>query len=368
MYLKDIEIKNFRNLKDVRLSFNPKVNIILGKNAQGKTNLLEAIWLLSGNKSFRGAGDREIVSFEESGYFVGGSFEENGQEITLKIGCNALHDKVQKKVYRNGKTFSTSRSLLSAAAMTVFSPDDLELIKSGPAIRRNYCDILLAGIFPAYAKTLSRYNRIVMQKNALLRDEAPQEDIEIWSSQQAVFGASVIKSRLELIKRLLPFAQKSFFDMAGKTETLDISYKCTICEDAEKDEKQIAEIFSDKLSQNAFKERAAGSCLYGPHRDDLLIEINGNDARQFASQGQQRSAVLALLLAKTELIRSYSGKAPIVLLDDVMSELDEGRQKYLLERIEDFQVFITCCQDELFKGGSNKKTFMVSQGVICEKE
>ena len=367
MILKSIEIKNFRNLKDVSLSFNPKVNIIYGKNAQGKTNLLEAIWLLSGNKSFRGANDRELAHFNEDSFFIGGVFENDGEESVLKIGTSILGEKATKKVYKNGKTFASSRALLGCAQMTVFSPDDLTLIKDGPAGRRNYCDIILASLFPAYAKTLNRYNRIVMQKNALLRDEAPFEQIEIWSSQQALFGASVTKSRSELIKRLLPYAKKSFYDMAGKTEELSIEYQSTVCEETEILEREIAEKFSEKLKINSYKESAAQSCLYGPHRDEILIKINGKDARQFASQGQQRSAVLALLLAKTELIREQTKKAPLVLLDDVMSELDQGRQKYLLERIDDFQVFITCCQDELFKK-SDKQTFFVENGRIEKKE
>lgn len=368
MFLKSVEIKNFRNIRSASLSFHPKVNVILGRNAQGKTNLLEAIWLLSGNKSFRGASDREFIAFEKSGYFIGGSFLDGDEEIPLRIGCEISGEKTQKKVVRAGKNYSSSRALLGAVPMTVFSPDDLELIKSGPVNRRNFCDSLLCMLFPAYAKSLSRYHRIVMQKNVLLREEAEASAIEIWNSQQALFGASVIKSRIELLKRLLPFAQKCFYDMAGQTEALSVNYHTTVCENADIEESELCSIFEKKLSENVLKEKAAGCCLYGPHRDDLEVLINGRDVRQFASQGQQRSAVLALLLAKTELLRAQTGKTPIVLLDDVMSELDEGRQQYLLERIEDFQVLITCCQDEIYKSGKNKKTFTVSGGKITEKE
>ena len=368
MHLKTVEIKNFRNLEDVCLNFSPNVNIILGKNAQGKTNLLEAIWLLSGNKSFRGALDRDLINFNSKNYFIGGLFEEDGENKTLKIGCEINGDKVNKKVSNNGKNYKTSRALLSGAIMSVFSPDDLELIKSGPSVRRNYLDVLLCSLFPAYAKTLSRYNRIVMQKNALLRDGANQSDIDIWNSQLALFGASVIKSRVELLKRLLPYSKKSFFEMAGEKESLDIIYNCSVCENPDIDEGEISAAFLKKIEENSFKERGSEQCLYGPHRDDLAILINGSAARLFASQGQQRSAVLALLLAKTALLKNMSGKAPIVLLDDVMSELDEGRQRYLLEKIEDFQVFITCCQDELFKDSKNTQKFIVNDGKIEKKE
>lgn len=366
MYLKTVELKNFRNIESAVLHFHPKVNIILGKNAQGKTNLLEAIWLLSGNKSFRGAQDREFAAFDKQSFFIGGNFICEDEQFKLTLGCDVSGSKPIKKIVRGEKSYSSQRALLGAAPMTVFSPDDLELIKAGPINRRNYCDSLLCMIFPAYAKSLSRYNRIVSQKNALLRDEAKSENIEIWNEQLAIFGASVIKSRIELLKRLLPFSQKSFFDMAG--EKLDIKYSCNICENADIDEKELSRLFLEKIQQNSFKEESAGSCLYGPHRDDLEIFINGKDARQFASQGQQRSVVLALLLAKTQLLKNHTGKTPIVLLDDVMSELDSGRQKYLLEKIENFQVFISCCQDELFSSSAEKSTFLVSGGKIEKKE
>lgn len=366
MILTNAYIKNFRNISETALSFHPQVNIILGKNAQGKTNLLEALWLFSGNRSFRGSSDREFIGFDETSYFISAKFLRDGEESIFKIGCELNGDKITKKVVKNEKAYKTSSCLLGAVPMTVFSPDDLTLIKEGPSKRRNYCDVLLSTLFPTYSKTLSRYNRIVMQKNALLKDEAPLSQIEIWNEQLALFGASVIKSRVELLKRILPYAQKSFNEMSGSREELKIEYKCSFLENPDIEENEIAAILSQKLNDNFYKESAAKSCLYGPHRDDLLVLINGRDSRLFASQGQQRSAVLALLLSKTELIKNHSGKAPIVLLDDVMSELDAGRQSYLLEKIEGFQVFITCCQDEIFKEGKNKKTFYVENGEIRE--
>lgn len=368
MYLKTVEIRDFRNIESAVLQFSDDVNIILGKNAQGKTNLLEAIWLLSGNKSFRGAQDREFCSFGKQNFFVGGRFENEGDEFKLTLGCDTSGAKPQKKVVRGEKAYSSARALLGAAPMSVFSPDDLELVKAGPSGRRNYCDALLSTLFPSYAKTLSRYNRIVSQKNALLKSGAAQSELEIWNEQLTLFGASVIKSRCELIKRLLPYAQSNFSEMTQQKEELDVKYSCTICEDTELSEAEIKELFLKKISENAFKEQAAESCLYGPHRDDIEFFINGNNARQFASQGQQRSVVLALLLSKTSLIKNHTGKTPIVLLDDVMSELDSSRQSYLLNKIKDFQVFITCCQDEIFEKSKNKATFIVENGKFTKKE
>lgn len=367
MYLKRIEIKNFRNLEQVSLDFDKNVNIILGKNAQGKTNILEAIYALSGNKSFRGAGDRELFNFSSENYFISGIFNDDEENLEIKIGAEK-GESIKKNVVRNEKVYKSQRALVGAAPMTVFSPDDLELIKDGPVNRRNYCDLLISTLFPFYLKTLSRYNRILSQKNAVLKSEENNKNLEIWNEQLALYGASIIKSRVELLKRLVPYVKNIFFEMAGEKEEIDISYKCNITENLDLEEQEIRNLILEKLNQNSFKEINAKNSLYGPHRDDIFIEIKKKDARQFASQGQQRSAVLALLLAKTELIKKESGKTPIILLDDVMSELDDTRRNYLTEKIKGFQVFITCCQDELYKDSKQKTTFIVENGKIEKKE
>ena len=213
MFFKKLEAKGFRNLSSLSLEFSENVNIIFGENGQGKTNLLEAIWLLSGNKSFRGAQDREFFNFDSENFFIGAEAFDGEKDFLIKIGAQngAL---VSKKVVLKDKAYKSARALLGALPMTVFSPDDLEIIKAGPSERRNYCDLLLATLFPFYSKTLSRYNRILAQKNAALKSDFP-ENAEIFNEQLAIFGASVIKSRIELIKRLTPYAQKCFFDMAG---------------------------------------------------------------------------------------------------------------------------------------------------------
>lgn len=362
MFLKEIEIKGFRNLCDISLKFSEKTNIILGENAQGKTNLLEAIWLLSGNKSFRKAGEKDFFCFEKQNYFIGGKAYDREKEVSVKIGAQN-GSTVTKKVVKDEKIYKSSRALLGSLPMTVFSPDDMELIKSGPSERRNYCDVLLSTLFPSYLKTLSRYNRILAQKNAVLKSENP-ENTDIFSEQLAVYGASIVKSRTELLKRLLPYAQKCFYDMAGEKETLSAEYVCSFIENTDIEEEQIKQSFLKRMEENSFKEKIAKASLYGPHRDDLEILINGKQAKSFASQGQQRSAVLALLLAKTELIEKQTGKTPIVLLDDVMSELDLSRRNYLSQKIENFQVFITCCQQE-FEIKEGKK-FLTYDGKIQE--
>lgn len=362
MYLKTLQIRDFRNLKAKKYEFCENVNVLLGKNAQGKTNILEAIYLLSGHRSFRGSLDKEMIAFNESGYFISGEFDGE-EDKTLKLSVLESGGTLKKKVVCDQKEYKSARAFLSQVPMTVFSPDDLVLLKQGPSNRRDFCDELISTLFPSYAKTLSRYNRIVSQKNALLKDEAPLYEIEIWNEQLSLFGASVLKSRIELLKRLSPTAKKCFFDMAGEKESIEFSYICGFCDDTQKSESEIAADLLKKINDNAFKEQAAGSCLYGPHRDDIEIKINGKDARIYASQGQQRSAVLSLLLAKTELIKSQTGKTPIVLLDDVMSELDDVRRSYLFEKIQGFQVFITCCQDEL-TAKYDKKLFNVIGGEL----
>lgn len=360
MILKELVVRNFRNLEAVDLYFDDKLNVFTGQNAQGKTNLLEAIYLLSGSRSFRGGSDADLICFDFPGFFLSGEFEQE-EKSNLRLACFWEGTQLRKKAVRDGKAFRSSRALLGVVPMTVFSPDDLDLIKAGPAGRRDYCDVLLSALFPSYAATLNRYQRIVSQKNRLLRDGHVGE-VDIFNIQQARFGASVTQSRRLLLERLLPFARQSFYEMAGQIEQLDIRYHSTVTEHFS-DEKQLFSAFLKKLSENHQKEALAGASLYGPHRDDLEITVNGKPARAFASQGQQRSAVLALLLARTALLHRHTGRAPLVLLDDVMSELDERRQQYLLEHIDAFQVFITCCQDSFGLHGRGSR-FVVKNGQV----
>ncbi len=364
MYIKALTLNNFRNIESCTVYFENAVNVIVGKNAQGKTNLLEAIYLLSGSKSFRGAAEREMVSFGKKSFFIGASFFDREENCKLSFGCDVSGDSVIKKSVVNEKAYKSQRALLGNAVMTVFSPDDLKLIKDGPSNRRNYCDSLLCMLFPSYVKTLSRYNRIVSQKNAVLKSGENLESLDIWNEQLSVFGASVIKSRYELIKRLEPHAKNVFSEMTDGKEELCLKYLSTACDSLEKSESEIAEIFKDKLNQNRQKEVLSGSCLYGPHRDDLEVFINKKSARQFCSQGQQRSCVLALLLSKTNLVTEITNKTPIVLLDDVMSELDSTRQEYLLSKIHNFQVLITCCQDDFLSSDKNYNILKVENGKI----
>ncbi len=365
MYLKNLEIKKFRNIKNVNLEFCKGVNIFLGKNAQGKTNLLESIYLLSGNKSFRGALDRDFIPFEDENYFISGSFGGESEE-NIKIAALNSNGEFKKKVVKGDKVYKTSRILLTTVPMTVFSPEDLEIVKSGPSVRRDFCDELIKNLFFSYSTTLSRYTRMLAHKNKLLKEGAKEDLFDIWNMQLSAYGASIVKSRVELLKRLVPYAQKCFFDMAGESEVISFDYQCCFCEDTSVSEEIIKECLYNKFKENLYKEIEAKKCLYGPHRDDVLIKINGKDARSFASQGQQRSAVLSLILAKTELMKSSYGKTPIILLDDVMSELDDMRRSYLLDKIEGFQVFITCCQDELAKSFAEKKVFKIRGGETEE--
>ncbi len=369
MYLKNIKVKGFRNITDANLSFNKNVNVIVGENAQGKTNLLESIFLLSGNRSFRGVREKEMIKETENSFYIEGNFEK--PENQVKYATLLENGKLIKKVIKNDKAYKSSRVLIGHFPMTAFSPDDLLLIKGSPSLRRDFLDSILCSLFPSYLSNINHYEKLVMHKNKLLKEEADKKMVEVYSMQMAKYGISITLSRLELIEKIKPFLKNFFSEMANSRDSIEIFYECSSFEISDIDKKSTNELCEDYLNKmllNEEKERLSKQCLYGPHRDEIKIFINDKEAKSFASQGQIRSAVISLILAKTELIKNILNKSPIVILDDVMSELDSTRQKFILDKIKDFQVFISCCQKDIFENSQNKSVFEVKNGEILKIE
>lgn len=369
MYLKNIKVKGFRNINNANLSFNKNVNVIVGENAQGKTNLLESIFLLSGSRSFRGSKEKEMIKETENSFYIEGNFEEPEKQV--KYASLLENGKLIKKVIKNDKAYKSSRTLVGHFPMTAFSPDDLLLIKGSPSLRRDFLDSILCSLFPSYLSNINHYEKLVMHKNKLLKEEADEKIVEVYSMQMAKYGTSITLSRLELIEKIKPYIKKFFNEMANGRDSIDIFYECSsfdIKEVGIKSTNELCEDYLNKMLENKDKENFSKQCLYGPHRDELKIFINGKEAKSFASQGQIRSAVISLILAKTELIKNILNKAPIVILDDVMSELDSTRQKFILDKIKDFQVFISCCQKDIFENRKNKSVFEVKNGEILKIE
>ena len=343
-----IRLTDFRNIKEAEISFSSGVTVVCGDNAEGKTNLLEAIYFASIGKSFRGQHIGEMLRFgQKEAYlsldFFGGGREQN-ISFALSNGRIRQAEKNRVKIRRLSEVVGSFRAVL-------FSPEHLSLIKDGPAERRQFLDIAISSAEPLYLAALQRYNRILKQRNKLIKDAPKNPDVfdktvDIWSAQLALEGAMIAKTRKRYVEKAAVYVKECFAEMTGMRETPELIYQgfagkdAAIYEDNDKTEKMLY----DKLVANKDREIAAGATLFGIHKDDLEVTLNGRLARSFCSQGQQRSLALALKIAESELCRLDCGEYPVLLFDDVLSELDSGRRRYLIEKIKDKQVILTTCE------------------------
>lgn len=364
MTVKELSFENFRNLENNRIEPSDKVNVIYGENAQGKTNLLEAIWLFCGGHSFRGSKESEMIRFDRSFFRLSMIFESGEREQSADIAFA----RDRKQIHLNGVERGSSSYLTEVFSAVVFSPEHLTLIKRGPNIRRRFLDAAICQHRVRYATLLAKYQQIINQRNALLKDiykhQELKETLSIWDESLAAVGAAVLKERYDYLRMLREPALRYHQGISGERETLAIDYIST----EKTDETDSVTTLNEKLLE-AFKatrheDYSTGYTSAGPHRDDLDIRINGVSARKYGSQGQQRSAVLSLKLAEAELLYKKNGERPVILLDDVLSELDSARQDFLLNRVEDYQVFVTCCEESGKEQLKNGKVYSISNGEI----
>ncbi len=334
--------ENFRNLPSGEFSPNGGVNVLFGKNAQGKTNLLEAMWLFTGERSFRGARDAEMVGPLPRQAALRLDFYGAGREQTAAIRFLAG----RRRAELNGVPKRSCSALIGAFQATVFSPDHLSLLQGGPAGRRNFLDAALSQIRPSYAASLARYNRVLAQRNALLKEISRRpagglhpagglrsellETLEVWDGRLVRAGQEVAARRRQYLEKIAVPAAQFYSGMCRGRESLDLIYEAS------------TDSFEEDLAACRGTDLATGHTGVGPHRDDMKVLVSGRDARAYASQGQKRSAVVAMKLAEAAVLTRESGEEPVVFLDDVLSELDEERQSFLLERLDRFQVFLTC--------------------------
>lgn len=352
MFIKSLTLKNFRNYSQQTLEFDEKTNVFQGNNAQGKTNLLEALYLFSMGKSFRTTQDSDLIRFGESYTKAELRFCDRNREHVLEIII--LRDK-KKQIKINGLTISRLSELIGHLNVVLFYPEELGLVKEGPYIRRRFMDVALSQLRPGYYHTLGRYQRVVEQRNKLIKkirmsgSDSLSDTLFVWNEKLADYGMELCSYREEFMERLNVLARKAHFEASG--EQLTVLYKPRF---------DSREAFLEKLEISFEREIEQGFTLYGPHREDFDILINDKEAKVFGSQGQQRSAVLSLKLAQADLLFEEYGEYPVLLLDDIMSELDQKRRAYLAGRIPDKQVFITCTElDTLLSQGS---VFTVSGG------
>ncbi len=360
MYINKIQIQNFRNIEFMEIIPHDEINVIYGQNGQGKTNLLEAIWLFTGCKSFRNSKDSELVQFEEENSKISIEYE-----TAIRKNKASVFIEKKRTASLNGINLSSPRELIGKYYSVVFSPVHLSLIKDGPLNRRKFIDTAISQIDNMYAKKLMYFNHLIQQKNALLKNanENPSllDTLDIWDEKIALAGAEVIKDRIDYIKKLQIKASEIYKGISGDKEELSIKYLSNVAYESE-DKESIARIYFEKMKKNRPNDLYLKNTTSGPHRDDIEILINGISARKFGSQGQQRSASLAMKLGEAEIIKDLKGEHPIILLDDVMSELDSTRQNYILNKMTGKQVFITCCEKETISKLCEGKVIKIEKG------
>lgn len=360
MKLKSLKIKDFRNYDLLDITLDPSTNIFYGDNAQGKTNILEAIYLASTTKSHRNSKDKEIIQFEKEDAHINLIVEKRGIDF-----CIDMHLKrhSSKGIAINKLPIKRAAELFGMIHVVFFSPEDLNIIKNGPAERRKFIDMELSQLDKIYLDDLINYNRVVVQRNKLLKEIQFNSDLiatlDIWDMQLVSYGNKVMKRRALLIEQINGIIKDIHYKLSGNKEHLELVYeKCT---------------GNLTLEENVSKYRQRDikmkSTSVGPHRDDIAVMINGIDIRKYGSQGQQRTAALSLKMAEIELIKLIINDTPILLLDDVLSELDKNRQIYLLDSIHDIQTLITCTGvDEFVKNRFNiDKVFFVENGKIVKE-
>ena len=334
MYIKEIELKDFRNYKELRTSFSKNVNIFLGNNAQGKTNLLEGIYLNAMAKSFKTTKDKELIRFGEEFCKIKTIAFFDDDEHSTEI---VINKEGKKGVKLDGVKINRTSELLERIFIIIFSPEDLKIVKDEPEKRRKFIDRELCQIKPGYYNDLNNYKRVLKQRNTYLKEEMIETSIlDIWDHELARYGSKVIARRNEFIKRINEISKEIHKNISGGKENLELNYEPNISFSSEL-ESDFYEIISSNRNDD-IRNRTTGR---GPHKDDLKISADGIDLRKYGSQGQQRTAALSLKLSEIKLIEEEMGEKPILLLDDVLSELDNDRQNFLIHSLGGNQLFIT---------------------------
>lgn len=370
MRISKLITKNYRNLKDGMFEFQNGINYIYGKNAQGKTNLLESIWMFTGARSFRKTKDCDIISFGQEFAKLNGElfFEKRNQKVNVNFSMG------KRKIFLNGIPKKYPTSMIGNFRVVLFTPFHLSLVKDGPENRRKFLDAAICQLKPSYTKILATYNQNLKQRNALLRQISKSghndKSLEIWDSKLAKIGTKILESRLEYFSLLSPTATKIYKEISSEKETLNLKYISTVTKKiaSEIDLKNIESEFLSRLSDSLNSDLKQGFTSVGPHKDDLEIIIGKKSLKLFGSQGQQRSAVLSLKLSESEILEQSLCDSPVILLDDVMSELDISRQKYVIKKLEGKQTFITGCDKELAKLFSSAYLFHIGNGETIENE
>ena len=368
MYVKNIYLENYRNLENISIDLNEKLNLFIGDNAQGKTNLVESIFYISIGRSFRFSKDNNLIKFEKEKSYVKINVQRKKDEKKIEIEINK--DK-NKKYKVNEITLDKNSELVGIVNIVIFSPDNLDLIKGSPGDRRRFLNIEISQLKPKYKYLLKKYKKILIQRNNLLKNLNENKKnlklLEVWDEHLVETGSEIISYRNDFIIKLRKISKKIHWEISGEKEKLNIVYKTGLGLLRENNIEYIRDKFKRKLLENREREIERGISLYGPHLDDVKIIINNKNSRYYSSQGQKRTAALSLKLSEIEIIKEEKKDNPIVLLDDVLSELDNKRRYHLLKYIENVQTIITSTDDtDLIKllENKDKKIFYINKGKI----
>ena len=360
MIIKSLELADFRNYESLEISFDEGTNILYGDNAQGKTNILEAIYVSATTKSHKGSKDKEIINFNKEESHIRTYLLKENDEIRVDMH---LRKNKSKGIAIDGQKIKKAADLMGLLNVVFFSPEDLSIIKNGPAERRRFADMELCQLDHFYLYNLNHYNKIVNQRNKLLKDmyfnPELKETLNIWDSQLVSFGRTIIERRQQFAGQLCEIIYDIHKKLSGGKEELIIKYEPDVLTDN----------FEKMMKINQEKDIKLKQTTTGPHRDDFSFIVNGIDIRKYGSQGQQRTAALSLKLSEIELVKKISKDNPVLLLDDVLSELDSNRQNYLLNSIGGIQTIISCTGlDEFINNRFEiNKIFKVTNGTInCE--
>ena len=362
MIVESVELKDYRNYDFLDMKFNENVNIIYGDNAQGKTNILESIYMCSTSKSHRGSKDKEIIRFGQDESHI--KLNVIKHDMRYRIDMHLKKNK-SKGIAVNGIPIKKAVELFGIINIVFFAPEDLNIIKEGPSERRRFIDMELSQLDKIYLSNLVNYNKVLNQRNKLLKDlsympsEQLMQTLDIWDMQLIRYGKLIIKGRENFIERINEIIRGIHSKLTGGTEILQLSYVPFVNENE----------FENKLKESREKDIKYKSTGTGPHKDDLIFLINGNDVRKYGSQGQQRTAALSLKLSEIELVKLVIKDTPVLLLDDVLSELDSNRQNFLINSIGDIQTVVTCTGlDEFINNRINiNKVFKVTNGNVSEE-
>ncbi|CAI2547018.1 DNA replication/repair protein RecF [Lactobacillus kunkeei] len=371
MKLRELKLRNFRNYSDVEVQFSPSINVLLGNNAQGKTNMLEAIYVLALTRSHRTNNNRDLINWENENAQVYGEVEKELGTTKLEIDLG----KKGKRAKVNQLEQAKLSSYVGELNVILFAPEDLSIVKGAPTVRRRFMDMEFGQMSSQYLYNNSQYRKILKQRNNYLKQLQLKEAsdklyLDVLSDQLAAYGAKLIFQRLELLKKLQGWAANIHAEISQGKEELKFKYVCALKKKQQTNENDIYTGLKELFDENKDKEIRQGNTLYGPHRDDLQFIINEKDVSTFGSQGQQRTSALSVKLAEIDLMKEETNEYPILLLDDVLSELDDNRQTHLLKSIQDkVQTFLTTtslsgiARDLI----SDPKVFNISSGQVVEE-